>query len=335
MRLFTDSMLQQQVGKTDAQTTLEIPPKVYLGMTPDCNLFCIMCRESIENFGRVMNFDLLKRIVDETCTGATSYSLVGFGESLLVTDFEERLAYISKRKLANATIELVTNGMLLTEDMSKFLIDNDVEVSISFDGSSAGIFERIRRGSDFEIICRNIERISTIASQMNPFRAPGVGISIQRGNWNDLQNIARTANDLGVKRVSMWPVTNPKQCRIVPDEIVTTEIANAIHYAEDKGMAVDMYPIRLGDYIWDGSKYIYIHDSLVNKKCNAPFICTSIAWDGEVHLCCNYGDTVGNMSDKSFHDVWHSERYQNLRRQVNDEKNLPESCKNCFWVNRY
>jgi hypothetical protein len=38
MRLFTDNMLQQQVGKAGAQITLEIPPKVYLDMTPDCNL---------------------------------------------------------------------------------------------------------------------------------------------------------------------------------------------------------------------------------------------------------------------------------------------------------
>ena len=60
-----------------------------------------------------MNFDLLKRIVDETCTGVTSYSLVGSGESLLVSDFKERLTYISKRKLANAVIDLVTNGMFV------------------------------------------------------------------------------------------------------------------------------------------------------------------------------------------------------------------------------
>ena len=29
------------------------------------------------------------------------------------------------------------------------------------------------------------------------------------------------------------------------------------------------------------------------------------------------------------------EGVQELRRQVNNETNMPESCKNCFWVNRY
>lgn len=142
MRLYANNMLQQQMSKADAQIRQDIPAKVYLDVTPDCNLFCIMCRESVENSGRVIDLKLFKRIVDETCEGVTSYSLFNSGESLLVTDFQDRLEYISKRKLANTTIDLATNGMLLTEDTSRFLIDYDVEVSISFDldsrESSAG-----------------------------------------------------------------------------------------------------------------------------------------------------------------------------------------------------
>jgi radical SAM protein with 4Fe4S-binding SPASM domain len=328
-------MLQQQMSKAGAQITADAPVKIYLDVTPDCNLFCIMCRESVENSNRVMDFKLFKRIVDETCEGVTSYSLFYTGESLLLWDFKDRLDYIAKRKLSGTSIDISTNGMLLTEDMSKFLIDHDVEVCISFDGSNAEKFERIRRGSSFTKICRNTERIAAIASQMNPFCAPGIGISIQKDNWGDLTNIIKTADALGVKRVSMWPVVNPEQCRLEPNIDVTTEIADAIHYAEVKGMAVDMYPIRLKNYIWDGNKYIDIAGSFVDMKCNAPFICASIAWDGEVNLCCNYGDKVENMSDKSFQDVWKGERYQKLRRQVNDKDNLPESCRNCFWVNRY
>ena len=335
MRLYTNNMLQQQMDKAGAQITPDIPAKVYLDLTPDCNLFCIMCRESIENSNRVMDLKLFKRIVDETCEGVTSYSLFYTGESLLLRDFKDRLGYILKRKLPGTVIDMSTNGMLLTEDISKFLIDHDVEVCISFDGSTAETFERIRRGSSFTQICRNIERIAAIASQMNPFHAPGIGISIQRENQSDLVDIVKTANNLGVRRVSMWPVVNPDQLSLEPDEIVMRQIANAIHLAEDKEMAVDMYPIRLKNYIWNGREYIDIAESFVDTKCNAPFTCTAIAWDGEVNLCCNYGDTVENVSDKSFHEVWNGERYQELRKRVNDENDMPDSCKNCFWVNRY
>ncbi|HEY95559.1 MAG TPA: radical SAM protein [Dehalococcoidia bacterium] len=335
MKLYTNNMLQQQMSKASGQITPNIPAKVYLDLTPDCNLYCIMCRESIENSNRMMDLKLFKRIIDETCEGVTGYSLFYTGESLLLHDFKDRLEYISKRKSPGTLLDISTNGMLLTEDISRFLIDQDIEVCISFDGSNAELFERIRRGSSFTQICRNVERIAALASHMNPFRAPGIGISIQKYNWRDLTNIIKTANNLGVRRISMWPVVNPDQCKIETTEKVMRNIADAIHYAEEKGMAVDMYPVRLKNYIWNSSEYTDIADSFVDTKCHAPFTCTAIAWDGEVNLCCNYGDTVENMSNKSFKDVWTSERYRELRRQVNDEASMPESCQNCFWVNRF
>ena len=100
-------------------------------------------------------------------------------------------------------------------------------------------------------------------------------------------------------------------------------------------MAVDMYPVRLGDFIWNGNEYVSINNDIVDRKCNAPFICCSIAWNGDVDLCCNHGETVENMSDRSFQEVWRGENYQRLRRQVNDDNEMPVRCRNCFWVNRY
>jgi MoaA/NifB/PqqE/SkfB family radical SAM enzyme len=61
LRLYTGNMLQQtQISKIGAQVSLDFPSKIYLDMTPDCNLHCIMCRDSIENSGRIMEFELLK-----------------------------------------------------------------------------------------------------------------------------------------------------------------------------------------------------------------------------------------------------------------------------------
>ena len=169
---------------------------------------------------------------------------------------------------------------------------------------------------------------------MNPFRAPGIGISIQKENWKDLVNIVNVADSLGVRRISMWPVVNPEQCRFIPDKETTDMVTAAIRQADNLGMAVDMYPVRLGNFIWDGYQYVPISDSYVDMNCNAPFTCISIAWNGDVHLCCNYGDTVENMNGKSFQEVWQGERYSHLRKRVNSG-NPPEQCVNCYWVNRF
>lgn len=333
MRLYTSNMLQQaQISKIGAQITLDIPSKIYLDMTPDCNLYCIMCRESIENSGRIMPLDMLKRIVDETYKGVSSYSMFNSGESLLLKDFRKRVEYIAKHKRTNTSIDLSTNGMLLEEEISKFLINNDVEVCVSFDGSKAEIFENIRRGSNFKLICQNLERIATYASKMNPFRAPGIGITIQKQNWVDLVNIIAMANCLGVRRVSMWPVFSSEQLHTNKD--LVNMIARAIHFADKKGMAVDLYPTRLENYIWDGDSYVSTDNFLIDDKCNAPLTCTGINWDGDVYLCCNYGAKVENMNNKSFQEIWRGSNYERFRLQVNNN-DMPTRCKHCFWVNRY
>jgi radical SAM protein with 4Fe4S-binding SPASM domain len=225
--------------------------------------------------------------------------------------------------------------MLLTEEISKYLIEHEVEVSISFDGSNAVVFENIRRGSNFKIVCRNIERIAAIAVKMEAFQAPGIGISIQRDNWADLVNIIKISNEMGIRRVSMWLVAELQQCRLVMGKEVVEKIAEAIEFAEEKGMAVDLYPTRLGEYIWNGEKYIKLNNSLIDMKCNAPFTCTGINWEGDVYLCCNYGDKVENINGKSFQEIWKGKNYQRLRREVNDFKTMTERCRHCFWVNRY
>lgn len=98
MRLYTSNSLQQLKTHAGAQVRPDIPQKLYLDITEDCNMYCIMCREKLETRGQVMDMVLYKRIVDETCKGVTSYSLYNWGESLLVKDFRERLIYLANRK---------------------------------------------------------------------------------------------------------------------------------------------------------------------------------------------------------------------------------------------
>lgn len=61
----------------------------------------------------------------------------------------------------------------------------------------------------------------------------------------------------------------------------------------------------------------------------------SISWNGDVLLCCNVGELVGNMKGISFNEVWMGERYQELREKVNNDEKMPDKCRNCPWVNRY
>jgi len=294
-----------------------------------------MCRETPGRTGRTMDISLFKRIIDETCHGVTSYSLFNWGEPLLVKDFRERLIYLYNQKRSEALIDISTNGMLMDEETSKFLIEHDVEVTVSFDGANKDTFERIRRGANYDLICRHLKTICRIAAKMAPHRAPGIYITIQRDNWNELFEIVETVRALGVRRIGMGPVVTPKEYTVKPTKDVLSNITRAIDHAEKSGMVVDVFPTRMGEYVWDGNSYVDANRFYIDENCDAPLTCASIGWDGDVFLCCNEGELVDNLRNKSFSDIWMGDKYQELRERVNTREAMPQKCKTCPWVNRY
>lgn len=155
---------------------------LFLNLTEDCNLSCITCRENVRIENHVMDRQLFERIVNETCYAVGCYSVFNWGESLLLPDFKQRIKYISKRKRQDARIALSTNGMLLSEDLCEFLADLDVETTVSFDASSKIHFEQIRRGSNFNKICKNIELLVSKYNEKESISVPGIYICIQKNH---------------------------------------------------------------------------------------------------------------------------------------------------------
>ena len=78
----------------------------------------------------------------------------------------------------------------------------------------------------------------------------------------------------------------------------------------------------------------YTNDPRTRTSCDAALTISSIAWHGDVYLCCNRGAKVEKISDKKFKEIWDGKKYKELRQAVNNQNLCPEPCKNCTWVNR-
>lgn len=334
MRYYLNNSYSHMQALKGSQLSLKCPLKLYLDITEDCNMYCIMCREKLTVSGKTMNMDLFKRIIDETSGFVSSYSLFNWGEPLLVKDFKERVLYLSYKKRKEATIDISTNGMLLNQGMIDFLLSQDVIVTVSFDGADKDTFESIRRGSVFENICNNLESLSKTFDKNQIDKSPGVYVSIQKHNQNQLLDIIKLVNRLGIKRVGFGIVTNPDKYRPDYTDNLRSIIKESKKYMDDEGMLNDLYPTKVGDFLWEGNDYYHESNYLVEKGCNAPFVSASIGYNGDVYLCCNVGEFVDNINDKSFHEIWNGERYENLRKSVNDEDLMPIRCKECTWFNR-
>lgn len=297
-------------------------------------MYCIMCRDKLAISGKTMDFDMFRRIVDETSDYVSSYSLFNWGEPLLVKDFRERVLYLVDKKRSDASIDISTNGVLLNEEMIDFLSANDIIVCVSFDGATAETFEKIRRGGRFNHICKNIENLVSAYDSKPILYAPGIYTSIQKDNWNQLLDIAILANEMKVKRMGFGLVAAPLKYAAETTKELRNIIEKTKKYLDNMDMLNDIYPTKVGEYLWDGNEYCHEKEYLVDKSCNAPFVSASIAYNGDVFLCCNVGEYVDNISNKTFYDIWTGDDYERLRTAVNDDKTMPGKCVKCPWFNR-
>ena len=160
MRYYLQNSYMQLQADINGATSLACPEKLYLDITEDCNLHCPMCRDEVKIDGKTMPMELFKRLIDETSPYCRSYSLFIWGEPLILNNFRERVQYVHAKKRSDCNIEISTNGMLLTDDMIRFLRRYEVRVIVSFDGANKDTFEKIRRGADFKRVCANAKRLN-------------------------------------------------------------------------------------------------------------------------------------------------------------------------------
>lgn len=284
--------------------------------------------------GKNMPMALFCRIIDETSPYVRSYSLFNLGEPLLLNDLRERVRYVNRKKRQDCHVELSTNGMLLNRDWIDFFVEEGVELLISVDGADRSTFESIRRGADFERVMKNAEEAAMAYREFPAHRSPSFYISIQKDNQRQIAEIFRLAFSLGIRRVGCGMVTNPPSCVPCQDEALCHELELAYRFTDEHHMFLDVYPTKVGDFVFADGKYRPISHYIVNTVCHAPLVSAAIDYSGDVYLCCNGGARVGSLLDSGFLELWRSDRYERLRSAVNAPDEMPERCARCAWFNR-
>ena len=333
-KYYLNNSYSQLQADINSAASVKCPEKIYLDITEDCNLHCRMCRDEVLMDGKTMPMALFKCLVDETSPYCKSYSLFIWGEPLILSDFRERVQYVHTKKRPNCDIEISTNGMLLTEDMIQFLRRYEVRVIVSFDGAQKATFEKIRAGANFERVCKNARKLNEAYEDTTLDITPATYTSVQRDNQDELSQIAKKVSSLGFRRIGFGLVTGPDKFAPRFDEQLCRNLEDAYSVAEREEMFLEMYPTKVGEYIYWGDHYVPADNFVIRDRCDAPLRSAVVRYDGEVCLCCNFGATVENMTDKNFLDIWQGRQYDELREMVNNPDTMPDACRHCWWVNR-
>jgi len=269
----------------------DFPIHLDLESTRKCNLRCPMCPRTIKlERGELeegdMDFRLYKKVIDEGSeNGLYSVKLNLLGEPLCCKDLPKMIKYAKKKRIIDVMIN--TNGVLLTEDMSKKLIDAGLDkLFISFDSPTKKIYESIRIGAKFENVLENVKTLVKIRDENN-LRYPITRVSmvLMKENKNELP-----------KFIKLWaPIV----------DIVAYE--DYIDYNVDYGT-----PQLMDKESRRTTRLLGRPDFL----CSQLYQRLAVLYNGKIGLCCEDYDAECELGDAwvdSIKKVWTGKKLQMIR----------------------
>ena len=110
--------------------------------TTGCNFRCTMCQVSSPNFiSKNLDYEMFKQVIDGN-KQLLKIKLQGMGEPLVNNNFFNMVEYASKYSIVS---EITTNGSLLNQNnILKLQKSNLSRITVSIDGATPGVFEKIR-----------------------------------------------------------------------------------------------------------------------------------------------------------------------------------------------
>ncbi|MCE7743681.1 MAG: SPASM domain-containing protein [Candidatus Heimdallarchaeota archaeon] len=182
-----------------------------LDISGDCNLNCIYCAEKVTMPSRPsMSIDLISQVINllfKWSSNSNSVSIhLGSGEPLMKPDIVREIGQEARKlsKVFDKTLHLylTTNGLLITDEIYKWLIEDGWGIKISIDGNEQ-IHDRNRRDIHGQGTFQKIAKITKRFAKDIPDRFSATAVFCKDTNPAEIFNgIA----ELNVPRIEIVPV---------------------------------------------------------------------------------------------------------------------------------
>lgn len=320
--------------------------KIYIEPTVACNIDCITCfrnsweqpigRMDEETFGHILAG---LRKLDPIPT----IYFGGIGEPLF---HNQTVEWVAKVKALGGKVEMITNGILLTEKKTRQLVDAGLDMLwVSIDGATPQTYADVRIGAELPQIITNLRRLAKIRKGGH-FPQPEIGIAFlaMERNIADLPKVIRLGISLGAKHFSvsnLQPVTTEMQA----DRLYTRTMRNIAYLPSSVLPHLSLPKMDFNQQTQEALTQAF------NSGCNVSFagnnwggandVCNyvesgsmSIAWNGDVSPCWPLMHThtsylhgkpriskkhvIGNVKDQPLSDLWLAPHYQEYRERLHN-----------------
>ena len=327
-KLLIDSNDAKVVFNSPVSDSYSFPFKIFLDITDNCQLNCKHCLTKYLNNKKSLSMTQLDGVIKECDEHGSFFVKLGGGEPLLHSNIRE---IIEKFNNIGMQVSLSTNGYLIDNDISKFLKDNNVKVSVSFEGPKE-LDEYIRGKGHFDVAMNALKLLSNNGCS-TILRVTLTKYMLDKEQMLKMISIAKDCN-VKLKVSYCRPAGNAIDNQLLIDyndrkayyEII--KLINNPKYSEivtmDEGMQIFQDP--------ELSKFIYN-----DRICGAANRSIHINSSGQLSPCVFLGDEyIEHGSNYQYGDIekyWNESKGSKIRLVRNI--NMPNACAKCDRLCKY
>ncbi|GAA1600381.1 GeoRSP system radical SAM/SPASM protein [Nocardia ninae] len=281
-----------------------IPILVQLGLTYRCNLKCTHCYALYRRSRDEFTLTEIESLADQLYDAGSASLVYSHGENMIRRDFHDAATIFRDRDFYQT---LMLNGFYVrTPDDAARLVQSGINrTMVSIDSIDPTVHDKVRgKSGAFDVAVRALRLLKDAG-------IPTVGFSttIDTHNYGQVERIAEFARDLGIDAVSfmqnrynltnvfdraLWP-TYQAVCRTLYQLILDNQGVLDV-YTHDPFMLT-----VLDDRLTDRrARETFIGSNL----CNVATSMVSIDPIGNVSGCNFIEESIGNVRDEPFQQIW-------------------------------
>ena len=326
--------------------------KIYIEPTNKCNLACKTCMRNMwdEPLGQ-MEEKTFEKIVDSVKVLPSPPSIMFgcLGEPLMHPGI---IKMITKMKELGSRVELITNGTLLSEELSMQLVKAGLDkLWVSIDGAKPESYSDVRLGAMLTEVIENVKRLRDLR-YIHHVRI-GVVFVAMKQNISDLPEVMTLGKQIGAEQ---FLITNmiPYSEEMVDNVLFTgTSWSDSVKDPSPLSPLIQTTRIPLNELTAQPLYRVLRSWRISNtagdtsgKRNFCPFIesgSAAISWDGNISPCIplmrehtSYRDDrrrvskkhiIGNIQKNTLKELWEQDNYLSLRERLQKFDFPP--CTNC------
>lgn len=276
-------------------------PKVaVVEVTNRCNLTCVMCSQKYMTRAKgKISFELYKQVIDQIAGRVPRVHLYSTGEPLVHPDLARQVAYAKEAGVQ--TVNVSTNGLLLSERRSRQLIDAGLDLlQVSVEGSTVEEYEAIRQGSSYQKVHDNLQRFMQLRDG-EPRPTVEFHLLVYKGfDKQGFADLWRGTCDK-VRVDAMQPMRNI---------VEGGDVVEALDVPE-----VSLYP-----------------KTRRAQGCSFPFHMIVVSFDGAIGMCCgdfNFQLKMGDVLRDGIIETYRNAAYSRIRRSFVRKSYDETPCAGC------